>query len=68
MEKHDLVKLTFYLVGDMDAEKRGDVIAAWLQAHQPCMTLLYVAALATPIYKVELDVWACCADEKTPLA
>lgn len=23
-----------------------------------CMTLLFVAALASPIYKVEIDAWA----------
>ena len=63
MEIQDIVKLTFYLVGSMKAEKRRNVIATWLQGHQPCMTLLYVAALAAPMYKVELDAWACRADE-----
>jgi enamine deaminase RidA (YjgF/YER057c/UK114 family) len=59
MDVHDIVKLTFYLVGDMDATKRGDVLASWLQSHQPCMTLVFVVALAAPVYKVELDAWAC---------
>ncbi len=54
----DIVKLTFYLVGEMDAAKRREVIAARLQSHRPCMTLLFVAALASPIYKVEIDAWA----------
>jgi 2-iminobutanoate/2-iminopropanoate deaminase len=54
----DIVKLTFYLVGDMDATKRRDIITARLQDHKPCMTLMYVAALASPIYKVEIDTWA----------
>lgn len=58
MDVTDLVKLTFYLVGEMDAQRRRDVIAAKLRGHQPCMTLLYVAGLATPAYKVELDAWA----------
>jgi 2-iminobutanoate/2-iminopropanoate deaminase len=58
MEVGDLVKLTFYLVGDMDAGKRRDVIDARLKEHKPCMTLLYVSALAGPAYKVELDAWA----------
>lgn len=62
MEIQDLVKVTFYLVGDMAAEGRREVIAAWLQDHQPCMTLLYVAALAAPILRVEVDAWACCAE------
>ncbi|MFZ0546158.1 MAG: RidA family protein [Candidatus Promineifilaceae bacterium] len=54
----DIVKLTFYLVGDMDAAKRREVTTSKLQGHEPCMTLLYVAALASPIYKVEIDAWA----------
>ena len=54
----DIVKLTFYLVGDMDAARRREVTASKLQGHEPCMTLLYVAALASPIYKVEIDAWA----------
>jgi 2-iminobutanoate/2-iminopropanoate deaminase len=59
MGVRDIVKLTFYLVGDMDAGKRRDVAAAWLGDHRPCTTLLYVAALAAPVYRVEIDAWAC---------
>lgn len=58
MDVNDIVKLTLYLVGEMDATKRRDVLAARLQNHKPCMTLLFVAALAHPIYKVEIDAWA----------
>jgi 2-iminobutanoate/2-iminopropanoate deaminase len=58
MDVPDIVKLTFYLVGEMDAAKRRELIAAKLLGHQPCMTLLFVAALAAPIYKVEIDAWA----------
>jgi 2-iminobutanoate/2-iminopropanoate deaminase len=58
MEVTDIVKLTFYLVGDMDAIKRRDLLTARLQDHKPCMTLIYVAALASTIYKVEIDAWA----------
>jgi 2-iminobutanoate/2-iminopropanoate deaminase len=58
MGVEDLVKITFYLVGEMEAAKRRDVISAKLQGHKPCMTLLYVAGLASPIYKVEIDAWA----------
>lgn len=58
MMVQDIVKLTIYLVGEMDAAERRERIAAKLQGHQPCMTLLYVAALAVPIYKVEIDAWA----------
>ncbi len=48
MGTEDLLKLTFYLVGEIDATRRREVIASRLQSHQPCMTLLYVAALASP--------------------
>jgi 2-iminobutanoate/2-iminopropanoate deaminase len=47
-----------YLVGEMDASARRDILADWIQGHQPCMTLLFVSALAAPIYKVEIDAWA----------
>lgn len=58
MGVQDIFKITFYLVGEMDAARRRDVIASHLEGHQPCMTLLFVAALAGPIYKVEIDAWA----------
>jgi enamine deaminase RidA (YjgF/YER057c/UK114 family) len=54
----DLVKLTLYLVGQMDQERRRTVLTEKLAGHAPCMTLVYVAALAAPIYKVEIDAWA----------
>ncbi len=58
MSVQDVVKITFYLVGEMDAAKRRNVITSKLQGYKPCMTLLFVAALASPIYKVEIDAWA----------
>ena len=54
----DLVKLTFYLVGDIEAERRKRALEAFLGDHRPCMTLLYVSALASPALKVEIDAWA----------
>ncbi len=54
----DLVKLTFYLVGEVDPAERRKVFAAHLGDHLPCATLVYVTALAAPIYKVEIDAWA----------
>ena len=62
MDVNDIVKLTFYLVGDMDAERRRELIASKLKGHKPCMTLVFVASLASPVYKVELDAWASSAD------
>jgi enamine deaminase RidA (YjgF/YER057c/UK114 family) len=59
MEMQDLVKLTIYLVGEIDTDKRRAVMAEWLRGHSPCSTLLYVAALATPDIRVEIDAWAC---------
>ena len=55
----DLVKVTVYLVGEIDTAKRREVMAEWIGEHRPCSTLLYVAALATPALKVEIDAWAC---------
>ena len=58
MEVQDLVKLTFYLVGEMDAGQRRALTSAKMDGHEPCMTLLYVAGLANPALKVEVDAWA----------
>jgi 2-iminobutanoate/2-iminopropanoate deaminase len=54
----DLVKLTIYLVGEWDRDARRQLLAARLGTHQPCMTLVFVPALATPQLLVELDAWA----------
>ena len=54
----DLVKLIFYHVGDVDRERRRDLLATKLEGHRPCMTLLFISALAAPAYKVEVDAWA----------
>ena len=58
MEVSDVVKITYYLVGEIDTAKRREVVLSKLQGNQPCSTLLYVAGLASPIYKVEIDAWA----------
>ena len=58
MELGDLVRLTTYLVGEWDANARRQLMASRLGAHHPCMTLLYVAGLAAPNLRVELDAWA----------
>ncbi|WGF36809.1 RidA family protein [Lysinibacillus capsici] len=59
MEVQDITKLVFYLVGDMDAIQRKEIISDFLEEHLPCTTLMYVVALATPALKVEIDAWAC---------
>ncbi len=58
----DIIKLTYYLVGEIDTAKRRELVASKLQGHAPCSTLVYVAALASPIYKVEIEAWASRAD------
>lgn len=58
MSVTDLVKVNYYLVGEFDAAKRREVILSKLQGHRPCSTLVYVAGLASPVYKVEIEAWA----------
>jgi enamine deaminase RidA (YjgF/YER057c/UK114 family) len=58
MGVNDVVKLTLYLVGDVDPAQCQAVIDTWNAGHEPCITLLYVAALAAPVFRVEIDAWA----------
>jgi 2-iminobutanoate/2-iminopropanoate deaminase len=58
MEVSDLVKLIYYLVGEIDTAKRRELVASKLQGHQPCSTMIYVAGLANPSLRVEIDAWA----------
>ena len=59
MGNADLVKLTLYLAGPIDLERRREVLAGWLGGLRPCMTVLTVAALATPDLRVEVEALAC---------
>lgn len=58
MDVKDLIKITYYLVGEIDTAKRREIVLSKLQGHQPCSTLLYVAALASPGFRVEIEAWA----------
>jgi len=58
MDVKDLIKITYYLVGEFDTPRRREIVLSRLQGHQPCSTLLYVAALASPQFRVEIDAWA----------
>ena len=58
MDVKDLIKITYYLVGEFDTAKRREIVLRNLAGHQPCSTLLYVAALASPQFRVEIDAWA----------
>ena len=55
----DLVKISIYLVDPIEPVRRREVLSTWSQGHEPCTTLIYVAALVTPNIKVEIDAWAC---------
>ena len=57
-ETTDLVKLTTYVVGSMDAAGRRAALDRLLGSHVSTSTLVYVTALASPEYKVEVDAWA----------
>ncbi|MEH6977802.1 MULTISPECIES: RidA family protein [Bacillus] len=59
MNVEDLTKMVFYLVGDFNADKRRKIIGDFLGEHLPCTTMIYVVALAAPVFKVEIDAWAC---------
>ena len=63
MEVKDLIKVTYYLVGEFDNAKRRELVSSKLQGHQPCSTLLYVAGLASPAFRVEIEAWASRAQE-----
>jgi len=58
----DLVKWNWYLVGQVDPVRRREVTLSWLGGHTPASTLVYVAALAAPEYRVEVEAWACRSD------
>jgi enamine deaminase RidA (YjgF/YER057c/UK114 family) len=62
MDLGDLVRLTTYAVGEWDNDARRRLVASRLGGHRPCMTLIFVAALASPALRVELDAWASRAD------
>ncbi|HUG29436.1 MAG TPA: RidA family protein [Candidatus Limnocylindria bacterium] len=58
LETKDLTKMTVYAVGALDPVGRREALERMLGEHVACSTLIYVAALAAPQYKVELDAWA----------
>ena len=54
----DLVKLTIYLVGEWDTDARRKVVSERLGMHRPTTTAVFVAALAGPTMRVEIEAWA----------
>jgi 2-iminobutanoate/2-iminopropanoate deaminase len=57
-EPSDLVKVTTYVVGELDPAGRRAELDRLLGPHVTTSTLVFVAALAAPQYKVEVDAWA----------
>lgn len=53
-----LTKVTTYVVGELDPTGRREVLDRLLGPHVSCSTLVFVAALAAPEFKVEVDAWA----------
>jgi len=58
MDAGDLVKVTTYAVGELDLAGRRAVLERVLGDRITTSTLVFVAALAGPQYKVEVDAWA----------
>jgi 2-iminobutanoate/2-iminopropanoate deaminase len=60
LETADLVKITTYVVAgaELDPARRREAMERLLGDHVPTSTLVFVAALAAPQYKVEIDGWA----------
>jgi len=58
----DILRLTYYVVGEMDTVKRRAIITSKLGEHRPCSTFLYIAGLASPAYKVEIEALASRSD------
>ena len=60
MDASDLVKITTYVVAgaQLDPARRRAEMERLLGDHVPTSTLVYVAGLAAPEYKVEIDGWA----------
>ena len=58
MSAKDILKLTYYVVGEMDTVKRRAIITSKLGEHRPCSTFLYVVGLVSPVYKVEVEALA----------
>ena len=58
MDVEDIVKMTVFLTDAADYVKYGMIRAAFLGDHKPASTLLIVAGLARPEWKVEVEAVA----------
>ena len=60
LDTSDLVKITTYVVAgaEIDPARRRSEMERLLGETVPTSTLVFVSALASPQYKVEIDGWA----------
>jgi 2-iminobutanoate/2-iminopropanoate deaminase len=60
LEVADLAKITTYVVAgsELDPARRRSEMERLLGEHVPTSTLVFISALASPQYKVEVDGWA----------
>ncbi|MEE6260631.1 RidA family protein [Plantactinospora sonchi] len=58
LQVKDVVKLTIYLVGDVDMDRLRVELASWLGKHEPTLTILFVAGLVGPSFRVQVDALA----------
>lgn len=58
MDFNDVFKISYFLVGEIDLPRLREKMRDRFRNHAPCSTLLYVAGLASPAYRVEIEVWA----------
>ena len=60
LEAPDLVKITTYVVAgaELDPARRRAEMDRLLGDHMTTSTLVFVAGLASPQYKVEIEGWA----------
>lgn len=67
MDFADVFKISYFLVGEFDLPRLREMMRARFGDHAPCATLLYVAGLASPAYRVEIEVWAGRVDQASTI-
>lgn len=55
--KH-VMKLTLHLVGEVDMDRLRVELARWLGNHEPTLTILFVAGLVGPSFRVQVEALA----------
>ncbi|HNS39318.1 MAG TPA: RidA family protein [Promineifilum sp.] len=58
MDFGDVIKITYFLVGEWDLGPLREKMRARFAGQPPCSTMLFVAGLASPAYRVEIEAWA----------